>query len=198
MNFRPTIFVRDEFLPDPDHTRQHALSHPFNTVEFDGHKYAGIGQEVDATPELYLRILMGEIKIRMSFYRLSPGDDIPTAWIHCDPSCGEYAGVLYLSEPPTDLQTGTAFWRHRSTDLERIPYGSDLERLNLEPEDFEALMMRDANNEKRWKLNTLIAHKFNRLVIYRAELFHSRFPYRSFGENKQQSRLIWVCFFDPE
>lgn len=197
MNFRPTIFVRDDFIPNPDPVREFALSRKFETVEYDGHNYAGIGQQVDPTIEYYLRILMGEIRIRMSFYRLSPEDDIPTAWVHCDPGCGEYACVLYLSVA-ADTQRGTAFWMHRSTRLDRIPTQEELEQLGMDVEEFEALMTRDANNEKRWLLRSLIGLQYNRLLIYRAELFHSRFPYRSFGADKQAARLIWVGFFDAQ
>ena len=56
----------------------------------------------------------------------------------------------------------------------------------------------DWNDESKWKQDTFVAMKFNRALIYRSELFHSRYPFEAFGDSPENGRLIVVAFFTPE
>ena len=48
----------------------------------------------------------------------------------------------------------------------------------------------------KWDMVDMISNKFNRLVLYRGDLFHSSMEY--FGEDKETGRLFQTFFFNTE
>ena len=52
----------------------------------------------------------------------------------------------------------------------------------------------DAQDMTKWYLYDIMANKYNRLVLYRGDLFHSSLDY--FGSNLHDGRLFQLFFFD--
>jgi hypothetical protein len=88
--------------------------------------------------------------------------------------------VLYVKSNEHSLN-GTAFWEH-------IDYGHTYH--NLDKKEFDRMLLEDANNELKWKLNSVVGYKANRLLSYPCEYFHSKYP----NEYKDQ-RIVVVMFY---
>lgn len=112
------------------------------------------------------------------------------SWIHADQTTN-WAGVLYLT-PDAPLSGGTGLFRHKPTGLDQAPRkedGSyDLELL--------AEINKDSQDMTKWELSDFVGNKFNRLVLYRGDLFHTSLDY--FGQDINDGRLFQTFFFNTE
>jgi hypothetical protein len=96
-------------------------------------------------------------------------------WIHAD-YYNKWAAVCYLT-PDAPHTGGTGLYRHKqSGEFRRIV------------EDHEGY------DYTKWDLFDKIGNKYNRLIIYRGDLFHASIDY--FGDNYQNGRLFQTFFFD--
>ena len=123
----------------------------------------------------------------LSFFRMS-SETCDTDWrIHSDQKINgeqpDRAVVLFVSENHSDIElTGTAFWEHEE-------YGHVMPRVSNE--EFDRMLKEEANDTCRWKLNTVIGHRENRLISYPSSYFHSKYPNKSWKER----RMIFVMFY---
>ena len=187
--------VIDDFYIDPYQVREFALSQEFDvrgnypgqrTISFandsileiiqNSIRYAG-GQVLDWNISEYT----GAFQYTTSWDR---------SWIHADQTTS-WAGVLYLT-PNAPLSAGTGLFKHKETGLFAAPRNSDggydvelLNKINV-----------DAQDMTKWELVDRVANKFNRLVLYRGDLFHMSLDY--FGQNKYDGRLFQTFFFNSE
>lgn len=178
--------VIDDFLPDAQAIRAHALSSQFVDWQgYDGEVYKRVC--LTDVPGLKDRIEqeMGPVDMLGMGYRLNFGGELPNAAIHSDMGWGTHALVLYLSEG----EGGTAFWRHKATGAHRIDQGD----VAL----FEAVR-HDWDDADKWEQLALAEMKLGRAVIYESALFHSRWPFAAFGKDASDGRLIAVAFFTPK
>lgn len=97
-------------------------------------------------------------------------------WIHHDDT--EWAAVLYLT-PDAPVSAGTGIFRH-------IPTGI----MSSSPTV-------DIHDEKNWELVTAVGNVFNRLVMYKGNLYHKSLI-SGFGNSKETGRLTQVFFFNTE
>ena len=74
-----------------------------------------------------------------------------------------------------------AFWEHEN-------YGHTY--IESDSEEFNRMLIEDANDKSKWKLGTVIGHKDNRLLSYPCDYFHSKYP----KEYKNQ-RVVLVMFY---
>lgn len=180
-----SLFVIDDFYPYPMQLRNFALSRQYEDwLGPDGEVYKRICRcEVPAMREL-LTGLLGPMEIHGMAFRLNFGGEPPNAAIHSDVGWGTHALVHYLSEGPS----GTAFWKHKATQTDRIDPGDTylFEQIN-----------RDWNDVSKWEQKRLVEMRFNRALIYESALFHSRWPFEAFGSYPEDGRLIVVAFFTP-
>jgi hypothetical protein len=88
--------------------------------------------------------------------------------------------VLYIKANENDLH-GTAFWEHKV-------YGDTY--IESSAEEFNRMLNEDANDQTKWKLNSVIGYKPNRLLSYPSNYFHSKYP----NEYKNQ-RIVLVMFY---
>ena len=88
--------------------------------------------------------------------------------------------VLYVKANENNLY-GTAFWEHEI-------YGDTYIESNAE--EFNRMLNEDANDQTKWKLNSVIGYKPNRLLSYPCNYFHSKYP----NEYKNQ-RIVLVMFY---
>ena len=179
---KPAVY--DDFLPDASTVREIALAAPyFDYPAHDGEVYKRIW--IGQVPGLQeaIEAKVGPVEMLGMGYRLNYAGELPNAAIHSDLGWGTHALVLYLSEGPG----GTAFWTHRASGARTIYVGDH---------DLFAKVKDDWNDESKWDQRELVAMKFNRALIYRSALFHSRYPFEAFGTTPDDGRLIAVAFFN--
>lgn len=179
------IFVLEDFHPFPNEIRELALQSEFTDwLGPDGHIYKRICRMEIPGIRAMIEGCLGPVDMLGMAYRLNYNDEEPNSAIHSDLGWGTHALVLYLSEGPG----GTAFWRHNRTGVDRIDVGDTwlFEQVN-----------KDWNDESRWTLEHLVEMRFNRAIIYESALFHSRYPFKAFGNTPDTGRLIVVAFFTP-
>ena len=124
----------------------------------------------------------------LSFFRIAT-DELDTDWrIHCDSIINnqlpERAIVLYLSEPGLNELNGTALWEHNE-------YGASLPYSKLNSDLYNNLILNEANNLEKWKLNSVIGYKQNRLLSYPSNYFHSKYPNKCWAKG----RKVFVMFY---
>lgn len=183
----PGVVVIDDFFPDFERVREHAkLSHYYDWLASDGEVYKRIS--LLHVPDMLkqLETHLGPVKVGLMGYRLNYEGEVPNQSIHSDVGFMTHACVVYLNEG----DSGTAFWRHRDTQASDIWYGqSDL---------FEGIKD-DFDNPDAWEQLLTVPTKKNRAVIYRGNMFHSRYPFEAFGKTPDDGRLIAIAFFSfPE
>jgi len=179
------MYVIEDFHPFPVELRELALRSEFiDWMGPDGQVYKRVCiGEIPGIRKM-LEDLFGTIEMLGMGFRLNFNEEEPNAAIHSDMGWGTHALVLYLSEGPG----GTAFWTHKKTGAHRIDAGDFylFEQVN-----------RDWNDADAWTQNQLVSMKFNRALIYESALFHSRWPFKAFGNSPETGRLIVTAFFTP-
>ena len=190
------ILVIDNFLARPLSFRDKALSLPFYDIKFlDGETYKRIHpRSTDEFKRSLEQAMQGSIEQQYSLLRLNYAGEKPNNAIHSDNDCGGYAAILYLSLPE-HCQGGTALWRHRETGLEYFPSEQETRRLGRSPKRLLETLSRDWNRPEAWERTETSEMKFNRLIVYPANYFHSRWPIEAFGTKPENGRLIWLTFF---
>lgn len=124
---------------------------------------------------------------------------------------GEYAALVYLNTPD-QVSNGTSFWKHKKTGLTKAPMVADEKSDKLMKEnglssleELRSWIMIDGlidpnqgflmESTSYWELSQVLEMKFNRLVVYDANLFHSlHFRAEDFGVDKETRRLTQNLF----
>lgn len=179
------MIVIDDFLPDAQAARQHALEAAYIDWQgYDGEVYKRVS--LTEVPGLLERIeaVMGPVDLLGMGYRLNFNGELPNAAIHSDLGWGTHALVLYLSEG----EGGTAFWRHKATNTTRIDAGQH---------DLLEVIQHDWDDVSKWEQIGMCPMKLNRAVIYEGANYHSRYPFAAFGTGPEDGRLVAVAFFTP-
>ena len=189
----------EDFTSDAAEVRAAVIAGGFSTQQGpDGAMYTGISQH--AVPHWFTKIskLIGkEITPRLSCFRLNLAGELPHSWVHSDDICATHASVLYLNLP-NQCTGGTAFWRHKSRGIDRLPSKAELTARGEDADKFYRSMEQEWKSLEHWELVDLVPMRFNRFATYPTSLFHSRFPFEAFGQGPEDGRLIWICFYDIE
>jgi len=112
------------------------------------------------------------------------------SWIHVDAETS-WAGVIYLT-PDSPISAGTGLFKHKETGHERAPLRPDG---SVDTELLDKIY-NDAQDMTKWEITDRIANKFNRLILYRGDMFHSSLDY--FGRDINDGRLFQTFFFSTE
>jgi hypothetical protein len=111
------------------------------------------------------------------------------SWIHADYTT-TWAGVIYLT-PDAPLSSGTGIFRHKATGLRGWM------ELEHTPEENKGAPHRlDSMDYTKWEMVDRIGNVYNRLIMYRGDLFHVSLDY--FGKDIQDGRLFQTFFFNTE
>lgn len=181
------LLVVDDFLETPGKVKSRGQKAQYiDWLAPDGQVYKRVSpQEIPEVTEA-LNTLMGRpIRLLGMGYRLNYEDETPNREIHSDLGWGTHAAVIYLSEPPSGEQSGTAFWKHHS-GYERIVAG-DVAALEAVEGDWD--------DPSKWEQTRFVSCKYNSCIVYKSELFHSRWPFQAFGSTPYDGRLTVVVFF---
>ena len=114
---------------------------------------------------------------------------IDRSWIHSDGNTN-WAGVCYLT-PDAPLSAGTCIFRHKSTGLINWIYDNHtIEENENAPQNIDNI------DYTKWEMVDKIGNVYNRLILYRGDLFHVSLDY--FGKDLQDARLFQTFFFNTE
>lgn len=187
-----TIIV-DDFYKNPDDVRSFALSQEFGVQgNYPGQRTASfLADNVKNSIQEIIRPFGGEVTwwgddSTGSFQYTTAAD---RSWIHSDDTT-DWAGVLYLT-PDAPLSAGTGIFRHKDTGLYRW-------RNSEHPEEVaaNAPVNIESQDMTKWEMVDKVGNVYNRLVLYRGDLFHISLDY--FGQGKEDGRLFQVFFFNTE
>jgi hypothetical protein len=175
-----TEIVIDNFLEFPEDYREAALKLEYKSFEFPECTFHGIALGGPSMQGVE-RIMKGfpYLQPTMTFFRKSPKGQVEPHYIHSDIDMGQWSAILYLNPDPPKGD-GTAFWTHRETGAigSEIPHERSQE---------------GHSPDKYFDRRRLVEAKFNRLLIFKSSMFHSRAIHENWGEG-DQSRLTQVTF----
>lgn len=179
---RTSAIIIDDFYSDPDSVRKLALSQEFSVRgNFPGSRtQPWLPPDVKSAIQ-YIMNFAGKVTDWLEHSGYTGAFQLCTAsdrtWIHSD-FYNMWAGVCYLT-PDAPHTGGTGLFRHRAT--------GNWARLDTDYEGFDYT---------KWDLFDRIGNRYNRLIIYRADMFHASLDY--FGDSPQNARLFQTFFFNTE
>lgn len=174
------LVIAENFYNNPDETRAFALNQEFDVVgNYPGRRTrpfmndsirTSISSLVQATgPVINWREEGGYT----GAFQLCTAAD--RTWIHSD-CYNTWAGVCYLT-PDAPLSAGTSLYRHKAT--------GNREKVDVEYESYDYT---------KWDEVDRIGNVYNRIILYRGNLFHASVDY--FGSGFEDGRLFQTFFFD--
>jgi Family of unknown function (DUF6445) len=179
---RLNLIVVDDFYSNPDSVREFALNQDFSVRG----NYPGARTKPFFTDDVrhaieYYMQFAGKITNTFEDSGYTGSFQMATAtdrtWIHSD-SYNMWAGVCYLT-PNAPYTSGTGLYRHKQS--------GEHFRVNKDHEGYDYT---------KYDLFDRIGNKYNRLILYRGDLFHASLDY--FGDNPDNGRLFQTFFFDTE
>ena len=192
---RVNTLIVDDFYENVDEVRRFALAQDFGVKgNYPGQRTVSFAND---SIKDYINNLIRPFAGEITFWSTDEYNgayqyttSYERSWIHSDQTTS-WAGIVYLT-PDAPLTGGTGLFRHKETGLSQTP------RLaNGEP-DQELLnyIGIDSQDMTKWEMTDRLANKYNRLVLYRGDLFHQSLDY--FGSNKENGRLFQTFFFSTE
>lgn len=176
------LLIIDNFYENPDSVRNYALSQDFSVKgNYPGSRTKPyLPDDVKSCIE-YWMAFAGPVTHWFEDQGYTGAFQLATAqdrtWIHADHH-NVWAGVCYLT-PDAPFTGGTALYRHKET--------GEFRRTNKD---------HDGYDYTKWDQFDRIGNKYNRLIIYRGDLFHASLDY--FGNSKETGRLFQTFFFNTE
>jgi hypothetical protein len=176
------LMIVDNFYTDPNLVRKHALSQTFDVKgNFPGARTKPFLPDDVKSGIQYWMSFAGKITEWFEDQGHTGAFQIATSldrtWIHAD-HYNMWAGVCYLT-PDAPYTGGTGLYRHKSS--------GEFKRSNKDYEGYDYT---------KWDLFDRIGNKYNRLILYRGDLFHASLDY--FGSNQEDGRLFQTFFFNTE
>ena len=189
------LLITDQFYNDVDAVREFALQQDFSVKgNYPGNRTISfLNDSIKETIESIIKPHAGKV-VYWSEDQYTGAFQYTTSrersWIHADQTT-EWAGICYLT-PNAPHSAGTGIFRHKETGLIRAPKNED-GSLNRELMDY---IGKDSQDMTKWDLVDVVGNVYNRLVLYRGDLFHMSLDY--FGNNLYDSRLFQTFFFTTE
>jgi hypothetical protein len=190
---RVESLIVDNFYNNVDEVREFALSQEFAVRG----NYPGMRTEsfLNDSIKQVIQSLIEPFAGKVTYW----GDDYTGAfqyttaqdrsWIHSDYTTN-WAAVIYLT-PNAPISSGTGLYRLKETGLR------SWNNLDHTPEENKnALHNRYAQDYTKWELVDRFGNLYNRMVLYRGDIFHVSMDY--FGQDKYDGRLFQVFFFNTE
>lgn len=189
------LIITDDFYQDPDQVRQYALNQEFSVYgNYPGQRTRPVFYDSLKNSIQYIVQQAGGKITQFEEFDYTTAFQYTTAkdssWIHSDQTT-MWAGVCYLT-PNAPLTAGTALYKHKETGLYRAALKSD----GSYDSELMDKIYADSRNLSKWEMVDVVGNKYNRLVLYRGDLFHSSLDY--FGTNQYDGRLFQTFFFNTE
>lgn len=182
---RTSLIIIDDFYQSPNDIRNFALNQKFDVKgNFPGFRtkeflWDGVKSYIQEFVKPFSGKFIGFSNQYSGSFQIATAKD--RTWIHADTG-NKWAGVCYLT-PNAPHTGGTGLFKHKATKTSsalQLPKGYQIESLDY----------------TKWDLVDVVGNKFNRLVLYRGDLFHASLDY--FGSNQEDGRLFQLFFFDTE
>lgn len=192
---RVNTLIIDDFYENADEVREFALSQDFGVKgNYPGQRTISFANdEIKEYMNRLIRPFAGEIT-SFSTDEYNGAYQYTTqyerSWIHSDQTT-MWAALVYLT-PDAPLSGGTGLFRHKETGLVKTPTKPD-GSFDMDLMDYIGM---DAQDITKWDMTDRLANRYNRMVMYRGDLFHTSLDY--FGTNKENGRLFQTFFFDTE
>lgn len=190
--------IVDDFLPEQraKEMREASVALPYYNIRFHGGHYNRVHWRSNDELKPEIEAVFGRpIDQQFTFFRRNVKGEMSKDMVHHDADTSEYVALLYLNRPE-DCQGGTALFRHKATGKEEFPSEFGIRRAGKSPKREQAKFTRDWMNAEAWEMTELLDMKFNRVIIYPCNWFHSRYPREAFGTTPEDSRTIWLSFFN--
>lgn len=182
-----------DFYTNPDEVREFAMQQEFSeTGNYPGKRTLPFfNDSIKEVIQTNIRPFAGEVtwwgdKESGAFQYTTSMD---RSWIHSDGTTN-WAAVCYLT-PDAPVSAGTGIFRHRETGLRNWIYQE-----HTKEESDKAPQHIDHIDYTKWELIDRIGNVYNRLIMYRGDLFHVSLDY--FGKTLQDGRLFQTFFFNTE
>ena len=179
------ILVQDNFLPKElfGRLQEYCYESDFQVITAGDKEFLTI-----PTPDWIIpQIGIDNSRIVLSFIRKAHKDFDTELRVHADNIIMEervdYAVVLYINDSDSVSKNGTKFWEHTK-------YGESLP-LDISEEEYNYLILNDSNDYSKWNGTDLIYARPNRLLMYNAQNFHSKFPEKI----EKGERIVLVAFY---
>lgn len=194
-SLKQQIIVVDDFYQEPLKVRQFAIEQEYDKPERDDGTERRSLNSVNA-----LRLPEADMKLRRilgcdfihhtssGMFRISPETGVRTG-LHIHVDVYGWNGILYLNLPE-QCRGGTTLYRHIETGIERGPTPRE-KKDPVIADQFEELR-KDFRDDSKWEVNMHIPMRFNRLVLIKGNLLHSRSSH--FGTTTEDARLTQVFF----
>lgn len=180
------LIVVDSFYSNPHEVREAALNMEYT----EAGNYPGFRTEPltnDGTKEAIQNILQEPIRNWHDSGRFQICTAPQRSWIHADKN--DWAALVFLSED-APLSSGTSFYKHKSSGS----FGSN--GLDENMVDFDGMPLNipgyHYSDPYEWEFVDRVANRFNRLIIFRGNLWHKSDDY--FGEDLNNGRLFQLFF----
>jgi len=182
---RTNVVITEDFYLNADEVRSFALSQEFSQKgNYPGPRTNSfINDGIKEIIQNILRPISGNVTRWNDSAGLTGSFELATStnrsWMHTD-EYNSWAGVCYLT-PDAPLSGGTGLFMYKKT-------GSIYE----DGTDYSL----DTQDMTKWELVDRIANRYNRLVLYRSNIYHTSLDY--FGTNLQDGRLFQLFFINTE
>jgi hypothetical protein len=183
----------DQFYNDVDEVRAFALEQEFAVRgNFPGQRTVSfLNDSTKSVIQNIIRPFAGEViwwgGDYSGSYQYTVAHD--RSWIHSDYTTN-WAGICYLT-PDAPLSSGTGLYRLKETGMR-----SWNNLAHTDEENRNALHNRYSQDYTKWDLVDRIGNVYNRLILYRGDLFHVSMDY--FGSSKYDGRLFQLFFFNTQ
>jgi len=193
---KTNLIITDDFYQDPMEVRSFALQQEFGVKgNYPGqrtepfHNWPGLKDTIQSiVKNAGGKITWYETDYTSCFQYTTKEDK---SWIHPDHTTN-WAGVCYLT-PNAPVSGGTGLFRHKETGATTPPRNKDG---SYNEEWLNEHVWPNSRDFSKWDMTAMVGNVFNRLVLYRGDLFHSSLDY--FGNDKYDGRLFQTFFFNTE
>lgn len=195
---KDSIIVKDDFCERIDEVRASAFESGFGTWkpnkgEVGSSNYEGMN--FWGRHALLLRALSGALGGRAifpnnMFFRVTR-PETEAAYVHSDRVWGQFTALVYLSDHIE--VSGTGFYRHRATGLYEMPTFQEMQTAGTF-DQFKKDMV--SGTDAEWEQTDFIRGHYNRMLMFKAPLFHARCPRHGLGITNETGRLVWACHFE--
>lgn len=179
------IEVKDNFLDKSIflELQKYCKDGNFEIIEAGDKKFSVLPVPEHITP--YLQKEGHEIIL--TFIRKAWKDFDTDMRAHCDgiilDKQTSLASVLYINNEEDVSENGTCFYSH-------TVHGDSFPE-NGSKEEFNRLLLEDSNNAEKWIKISEVLSKPNRLLTYKASLFHGKWP----SKIERGDRIVLVTFY---
>ena len=198
-----SIIVVDNFHSNPNEVREFALNQKY-PEPVDSYTYPGKNSDGDyyqsEVHQKFENILNRKLVPARpnGYFRLSLEKDTYKQDVHVDPSW-EWGAVCYLNSPEQCIdEGGTSFWMHNKTKSETYPQTEEEAKYynySCPKEAWWTTVYGEGLDRSKWSRYFLSPMKYNRLILFRAHLWHSH--NYNFGDTLHNGRLVQLFFFNP-